>query len=1269
MASLLTSMAMGQGIDMNSHSSDTYPLEAYQPSYPPSSPTGTAGTQDDPYLFEPSSSSSSGSYQKNYSILFYDNTSFSPTQNNTSTLNFYLKGDYYFAQKMNKNDASLGNPPIIYNEIYGVFVGAYPNYNSPTKQGEQIVNINRSTYSPDPSTTDPNLKAVFHFGDLSATNTAFGFSINGGNYESDIRTTLNISEVNFEFGSIHATQNYAFGINLGNSTLTLSQSQISFGDINGGNSSSGISSYPSASSHYGTSSIILNNNSVITFKSITGTDPSGILRRFSGDPNIGLNINLQNNSSIVFESIKDSKATGICESISQTKSSLYQIDETSQILFSNIEATKQDAIGISTYMPSFNLSGGGNITFSNITSPQTASGIYLNGYYNTTFSFDKDTRKSKMIFTKISGGLAEGIYVGNGSTIGFEGSGEIEFTSIAGDKIAYGLHSESTNKINFYSFDDKAKILFKSIEGDIASYGIFNNGNAIYDFNTNGITFESIVGGKLRGVGIYNHQGFMEISGSITFESITNSFGGVYGIQNNGDILFTDGSSLTFGSPSAGVSDYKIFEGLGSTLELGNMVLSSSKDTTIGIKATDTTTMLLQANKTLNFDLKSTAKEGRAFDGGNLILSSQSQVIFNSNGGNLTSLSGNDGKILLSGTSTTNRLQPNSRLLLRSLEIANMDINNSTFVLYADKSANIDTTNGFDGRAYDATKTHTSRGGSDRLIINGSTLYTPTYNTLKIALSNFNETKTYVVLAEVDKSVKDTVIFNGLTQSGDRAKITSYAGFETQTLEIERYDGVDKTYYFSSLSTPDNSSNSGDGEQGGDGGGNSGGGGTSGGGSQGGGSSSGGGSGGGGGGSDGGGSGSGTGGGGTGGDQGGSGSSGSTGGGSGSAGGSGTGGGSSGNQGSGISINTDYSSSTIASIHSNFSLLSSNLNSLNKRMGDLRNNFYNQGVWARTFFGSLNLDFDTATTEKNTYWTIQAGYDYAFALENANNYLGFALSYINSQTTQDLYSLQFAENVSNSVSSQGVEFALYNAYIADNGLYTDSILKVSYLSSELELFNQNNSYKLDNYAFTLSQEIGYAIKLGDSNEWIITPQFEIAYSYLTATDFTQTLQSGHTMKVHQDSISLLRNRVGFDWRYDFSHLSKDILASLYLGTYYMYDVISGGDINLQTLNDSQNFKTLKSDGRMVLNVGTNINLYEHTSLYFDFEKSFFGKQIQTDYQVNLGVRYSFGEKIKNSIVIEEAENKDVTKTPLKIEEKTQEVSPQEESKAQEEKQQ
>ncbi|RDU68671.1 beta strand repeat-containing protein, partial [Helicobacter brantae] len=83
----------------------------------------------------------------------------------------------------------------------------------------------------------------------------------------------------------------------------------------------------------------------------------------------------------------------------------------------------------------------------------------------------------------------------------------------------------------------------------------------------------------------------------------------------------------------------------------------------------------------------------------------------------------------------------------------------------------------------------------------------------------------------------------------------------------------------------------------------------------------------------------------------------------------------------------------------NYDLYMANLNSLNKRMGELRENNHSQGVWARVFNGALSNDFGLGS--KSNYTTIQAGYDYAFGFEGANNYLGVALSYALSTSTSD----------------------------------------------------------------------------------------------------------------------------------------------------------------------------------------------------------------------------------------------------------------------------
>ncbi|RDU70740.1 autotransporter outer membrane beta-barrel domain-containing protein, partial [Helicobacter brantae] len=338
----------------------------------------------------------------------------------------------------------------------------------------------------------------------------------------------------------------------------------------------------------------------------------------------------------------------------------------------------------------------------------------------------------------------------------------------------------------------------------------------------------------------------------------------------------------------------------------------------------------------------------------------------------------------------------------------------------------------------------------------------------------------------------------------------------------------------------------------------------------------------------------------------------------------------------------------------NYDLYMANLNSLNKRMGELRENNHSQGVWARVFNGALSNDFGLGS--KSNYTTIQAGYDYAFGFEGANNYLGVALSYALSTSTSNNYA--FDENRQkrgiDGIYSNAVEVALYNSYVSDRGWYNDSIAKFSYIMSKFNINNLNNntstSNDTSNFALTLSDEVGYVFKLGESKEWSITPQVEATFGYFNQSNFKQTLvNSSDFLNSSADAVLTLRTRVGSAFGYDFKAFTqKDTFnASLYVGAFYEYDYVSGGEITMSTNyidKQSNKLSDISSDGRVVMNVGTNMSIKDNTRIYFDFEKSFMGK-INTDYQVNVGVRYSFGESDGYSPILEKADYK----APLKIE--------------------
>ncbi|WP_104698223.1 autotransporter outer membrane beta-barrel domain-containing protein [Helicobacter sp. 'CLO3_human'] len=326
-----------------------------------------------------------------------------------------------------------------------------------------------------------------------------------------------------------------------------------------------------------------------------------------------------------------------------------------------------------------------------------------------------------------------------------------------------------------------------------------------------------------------------------------------------------------------------------------------------------------------------------------------------------------------------------------------------------------------------------------------------------------------------------------------------------------------------------------------------------------------------------------------------------------------------------------------SALSANYDLYLANLNSLNKRMGELRNNANSQGVWIRVFNGMQTSKFALET--KSIYTTIQAGYDYAFGSNGANNYLGFAFSYANSIT--DTKSINDRANNGldmtrgiKRINSNAMEFAIYNAYVQDgasrgsgwkNGFYSDSILKFSRITSKLDLLGQTETYDTDNFAVTFSQEFGYRFLFGSFKEIFVEPQVEVASGYLNQSDLKQKLGQA-TLDGVQNSIFTVRTRVGSSFGYDFKNFTQDkgFNSKIYLGTYFVNDYISGGDVSLtDKYNAKVSLSPLSTTSRFVLNVGTNFSIKDNHRIYFDFERSFGGKII-TDYQVNLGYRYSFG---------------------------------------------
>ncbi len=267
------------------------------------------------------------------------------------------------------------------------------------------------------------------------------------------------------------------------------------------------------------------------------------------------------------------------------------------------------------------------------------------------------------------------------------------------------------------------------------------------------------------------------------------------------------------------------------------------------------------------------------------------------------------------------------------------------------------------------------------------------------------------------------------------------------------------------------------------------------------------------------------------------------------------------------------------------------MNDMNKRMGELRNANGEQGVWTRMVRGES--EYDGAKAQYNQY---QLGYDEKLSVDKRWT-VGAAIT--------------FAEGNSNygtgSTEDDSTAFAIYGSKLNNDGSFIDLIARYARLESDLTDKTGKADYSTNGYS--VSAEFGK--RFTQENGMWIEPQVELTYGSIDSAEYklpTKTVQVG-------DMDSLI-GRVGFA-------LGKNIKqGNVYARASYLYDF--DGETE-SSFSNGLATRTIEDDlggGWWEVGVGANINLSKATYIYADVEKTF-GGEVDTNWQWNLGVRYSF----------------------------------------------
>ena len=180
-------------------------------------------------------------------------------------------------------------------------------------------------------------------------------------------------------------------------------------------------------------------------------------------------------------------------------------------------------------------------------------------------------------------------------------------------------------------------------------------------------------------------------------------------------------------------------------------------------------------------------------------------------------------------------------------------------------------------------------------------------------------------------------------------------------------------------------------------------------------------------------------------------------------------------------------------------LVEDDLSGIHQRLGEVKNgekgNVWVRNVNSRQKLAALSTGESETSGFKQNVHSLQVGAD-AAVTDNlrVGGFVG------RSQANVD-FNGDYGDG---KVRSNSV--GLYAAYLADNGIYVDNIVKYSRLHA-----NSNHTEKRHYNAYTISSELGKRFSL--AKDWTITPQAQLAWTHISSQE-------------NEDSLSSVYSRIG-----------------------------------------------------------------------------------------------------------------------------------------------
>lgn len=289
--------------------------------------------------------------------------------------------------------------------------------------------------------------------------------------------------------------------------------------------------------------------------------------------------------------------------------------------------------------------------------------------------------------------------------------------------------------------------------------------------------------------------------------------------------------------------------------------------------------------------------------------------------------------------------------------------------------------------------------------------------------------------------------------------------------------------------------------------------------------------------------------------------------------------------------------------------LGTELDTLNKRMGEARYLEENDGVWVRYRHSKTGWD-DTYETNGDMF---QLGFDNEVTEKDGKHYRGVAIDYTDADTN--------IMGISGEGEHERYAVSLYDTWLGEKGHYRDLVLRGGRINSDYDISGAFSSGYEDiggdyhQWFGSISAEWGRKNDIGTG--WYFEPQVQAQLARVGGASYV----SDSGIDVDQDGATSLIGRAGFrigreyvkdNGKHDNFYIKADLLHEF------------AGDKSFSlTGNDGRYDK--EYDGQETwcdVGIGADISLGKNSYFWADVERTF-GADFDNTWQINGGFRWEF----------------------------------------------